>query len=95
MRRDPLLLGPLLLRPTQGSIVVHIHATTGVPLISTHAVVRTALQLLILLTPIKDTVVRAGVELSKFHLHWSDQLHRPIGIGGTLLSFGYVSAKDT
>jgi hypothetical protein len=52
MRRDLLrttLLGRLLLRPIQGSLVIRIHATTGVPLVSTHrAAVQTALQVLIL-----------------------------------------------
>ena len=100
MRRDllllgPLLLGPLLLWPTQGSIVVRIHMTTGVPLISTRVAVRTALQLLILLTPIKDTLVRAGIELSKFHRHWPDQLLRPIGIGGHLVILWECVSKDT
>jgi ABC-type transport system involved in cytochrome bd biosynthesis fused ATPase/permease subunit len=88
-----LILGPLLLWPTQGSIVIRIHVTTGVSLISICAAMRIALQLLILLTLIKNTVVRASIELSKFHRHWPDQLLRPIGIAGTLLSFGYVSAR--
>ena len=91
----PLLLGPLLLWPTQGSIVVRIHTTTGVPLISAHATVRTVLQLLILLALIKDTVVRASVELSKFHRHWTDQLLRPVGIGGHLVTLWVCVSKDT
>ena len=91
----PLLLGPLLLWPTQGSIIVRIHATIGVPLISTHAAMRTALQLLILLAPIKYTVVRVGVELSKFYCHYSDQLLRPIGIGGLLVILWVCVSKDT
>ena len=39
------LLGYLLLRP---SLVIRIHATTGIPLVPTHATVQTALQVLIL-----------------------------------------------
>jgi hypothetical protein len=34
--------------------------------------VQTALQLLILLSPIKDAMVRASIELSKFRRHWLD-----------------------
>ena len=92
---SPSSFWPLLIWPTQGSIVVRIHATTGIPLISTRAVVRTALQLLILLTLINDTVVRAGVELSKFHCHWLDQLLRPIGIDGHLVILWVCGSKDT
>jgi hypothetical protein len=40
-------------------------------------------------------MVRAGVELPKFHRYWPDQLLRPIGIGGHLVTFWQHVRKDT
>ena len=64
MKRD--LLGRLLLLPTHGSLIIHVGVTTSVPLVPTRAVVRTALQVLIL-APIQDKVVSACMELFKLH----------------------------
>jgi hypothetical protein len=55
------LLGCLLLGPTGGSLVVPIHTTTDIPLVSTHAAVWTTLQDLILALTY-DAVARADTK---------------------------------
>ena len=92
-RRD--LLGRLLLLlPTLGSLIIHVGVTTSVPLVPTRAVVRTALQVLIL-APIQDTVVNTCMKLFKLHRHWSDHLLRSIGIGGQLVTLCVCVSKHT
>ena len=49
----------------------------------------------VLVTPLKDIVVRAGVKLTKFHHHWSDQLLRLIDIGWNLVIIWVCVSKDT
>jgi hypothetical protein len=66
----------------------------GIPLVSTRATVRTALQVL-LLAPILDTVVRAGMELFELQHHWPYHLLRLIGIGGHLVILWVCGSKDT
>jgi hypothetical protein len=78
------LLGCLILGLTRGSLVVPIHTTTDIPLVSTHAAVWTTLQDLILALTY-DAVARADTKLFKIQRHWPDQLFCSIGIGGHLV----------
>lgn len=64
------LLACLLLQPTQGSFIIHIHVTSNIiHHVLTIVAAQIALQVLTLGAPVQDKVVKASMDLLKTRHH--------------------------